>query len=145
MLADCSNPVLLARLAPASISCAHPETPRWRRQPQGNCGYCLPCLVRRAALARGGHDHGHDYAWDALTDSELLDPAARTGADLRATVHGVSPHRDELDIVRNAPLPPGEHYGYLQLWRRGAGEIRAWLAGGAGPLAQLTATAWRTP
>jgi 7-cyano-7-deazaguanine synthase in queuosine biosynthesis len=145
MLADCSNPVLLARLAPASISCAHPETPRWRRQPQGNCGYCLPCLVRRAALARIGHDHSHDYAWDALTDPGLLDPAVRTGADLRATVRGVSPHRNELDIVRNAPLPPGEHHAYLQLWRRGAEEIRAWLAGGAGSLAQLTATAWSNP
>jgi hypothetical protein len=145
MLADCSNPLVLARLAPASISCAHPETPRWRRQPQGNCGYCLPCLVRRAALARIGHDRGSDYAWDALTDPALLNPGARTSADLRATVPGVSPHRDELDIVRNAPLPPGEHHAYLQLWRRGAQEIRTWLAGCSDPLTQLTAAAWRTP
>ena len=145
MLTSCSNPGLLARLAPASISCAHPETPRWRRHPQGNCGYCLPCMVRRAALARLGQDHGDDYAWDALTCPDLLDPAMRTGADLRAIVHGVSPDRDELDIIRNAPLPPGEHDAYLQLWRRGAEEIRTWLAGGAGPLAQLTATVWRSP
>ena len=69
----------------------------------------------------------------------------RTGADLRAIVHGVSPHRDELDIIRNAPLPPGEHHAYLDLWRRGAEEIRDWLAGGTGPLAQLTATVWRNP
>ena len=102
-------------------------------------------MVRRASLARLGQDHGDDYAWDALTCPELLDPAMRTGADLRAIVHGVSPDRDELDIIRNAPLPPGEHDVYLQLWRRGAEEIRAWLAGGAGPLAQLTATAWRSP
>jgi 7-cyano-7-deazaguanine synthase in queuosine biosynthesis len=145
MLADCRNPGLLARLAPASISCAHPETPRWRRQPQGNCGYCLPCLVRRAALARIGQDRSGDYAWDALTRPDLLDSSERTGSDLRATVHGVNPHRDELDIVRNAPLPPGEHHAYLQLWRRGAEEIRAWLAAGTGPFAQFTATAWRNP
>jgi hypothetical protein len=145
MLADCSNPRLLTRLAPASISCAHPETARWRRQPQGNCGYCLPCLVRRAALARIAQDRSGDYAWDALTRPDLLDPGQRTSADLRATVHGVNPHRDELDIVRNAPLPAGEHHAYLQLWRRGAEEIRVWLAGGNGPLAQLTATAWRNP
>lgn len=145
MLADCANPGLLHRLAPASISCAHPETPRWRRHTQGNCGYCLPCLVRRASLARTGLDHGDDYAWDALGSPGLLDPAMRTGADLRAIVHGVSPHRDELDIIRNAPLPPGEHRAYLDLWRRGAEEIRDWLAGGTGPLAQLTATVWRNP
>ncbi len=145
MLAGCSNPELLARLAPASVSCAHPETARWRDRPQGNCGYCLPCLIRRAALATIKQDHASDYAWDALTDPDLLDRAERTGADLRATVHGVSPHRDELDIIRNAPLPAGEHRANLQLWHRGAEEVRTWLAQAVGPLAQFTATAWRTP
>jgi 7-cyano-7-deazaguanine synthase in queuosine biosynthesis len=145
MLADCGNPGLLHHLAPASISCAHPETPRWRRHPQGNCGYCLPCLVRRASLAHTGRDHSDEYAWDALTDPELLDPALRTSADLRALVQGVNPDRDELAIIRNAPLPPGEHHAYLSLWRRGAEEIRNWLTGGTGLLAQLTETVWRNP
>jgi hypothetical protein len=144
MLTACRNPQLLARLAPTSISCAHPETARWRDRPQGNCGYCLPCLVRRAALARIRRDRANEYAWDALTDATLLDPAERTGADLRAIVHGVDPHRDELAIMRNAPLPAGEHQAHLQLWRRGAGEIRTWLGGATGPLAEFTATAWRS-
>ena len=112
---------------------------------RGNCGYRLPYLVRRAALGWIGHDRGSDYAWDALTDPALLSPGVRTGADLRATLPGVSPHRDELDIVRNVPLPPGEHHAYLQLWRRGAQEIRTWLTSGGDPLTQLTAAAWRTP
>ena len=89
-------------------------------------------------------DNADEYAWDALTDATLLDPAERTGADLRAIVHGVSPHRDDLAIMRNAPLPAGEHQAHLQLWRRGAGEIRTWLGGATGPLAQFTATAWRS-
>ena len=142
MLAACRNPRLLTRLAPSSISCAHPETPRWRDRAQGNCGYCLPCLVRRAALATIRRDRADPYAWDALTDASLLEPSERTGADLRATVHGVSPHRDELSIIRNAPLPAGEHYDYLQLWRRGAAEIRGWLGGASGELARFTGTAW---
>jgi hypothetical protein len=142
-LAACHNRQLLARLATNSVSCAHPETPRWRDRPQGNCGYCLPCLVRRAALARIRRDDAVHYAWDALTDAALLDPAERTGADLRALVHGVSPHRDELAIIRNAPLPSGEHESHLRLWRRGAEEIRTWLGAADGPLARFTATAWR--
>lgn len=144
MLAACRNRRLLARLAPHSVSCAHPETPRWRGRPQGNCGYCLPCLVRRAALARIRRDSAGDYAWDVLTDAALLDPAERTGADLRALVHGASPHHDELAIIRNAPLPAGEHQAYLHLWRRGAEEIRTWLGGASGALVQFTATAWRS-
>jgi hypothetical protein len=143
VLAACRNRTLLARLARTSVSCAHPETARWRDRPQGNCGYCVPCLVRRAALAPIGLDRADDYAWDALTDPHLLDQTERTGADLRAIVHGVAPDLDELAIVRNAPLPAGEHSAHLRLWRRGADEIRTWLTGATGPLAQYTATAWR--
>jgi len=143
MLAACRNRKLLARLVRLSVSCAHPETARWRDRMQGNCGYCLPCLVRRAALAQIRCDRADEYAWDALTDADLLHPTERTGADLRAAVHGVSPHRDELAILRNAPLPAGEHQAHLQMWRRGAQEIRTWLAGATGPLAEFTATAWR--
>ncbi len=145
MLARCSKPDLLARLAPASLSCAHPETARWRDRLQGNCGYCLPCLVRRAALATIKQDRADEYAWDALTDPDLLNPTERTGADLRATIHGVNPYRDDLDMIRNAPLPAGEHRAHLQLWRRGAEEMRTWLANATGPVAQFTATAWRRP
>ncbi|WP_157411504.1 Qat anti-phage system QueC-like protein QatC [Actinoplanes rectilineatus] len=144
MLAGCRNPRLLIKLAPASVSCSHPETPRWRGREQGNCGYCLPCLVRRASLAHTRRDRGDQYAWDALSDEGLLDPDQRTGADLRALVRGVNPHRDELAIVRNAPLPAGEHQDHLQLWHRGAAEVRTWLGGAGGRLAELTENAWRS-
>jgi len=42
MLTGCSNPGLLARLAPASISCAHPETARWRSQPRETAATACP-------------------------------------------------------------------------------------------------------
>jgi hypothetical protein len=101
--------------------------------------------VHAASRARARTWGSRPSAWDALSDPGLLDPAARTGANLRATVRGVSSYRDDLDIVWNAPQPPSKRVAYLQLWRRGAEEIRAWLTGGARPLAQQTATAWRNP
>lgn len=142
MMRNCRNRRLLAQLASLSVSCSHPETPRWRERPQGNCGYCLPCLVRRAALARIHRDDAATYSWDALHDDSLLHPDRRTGADLRALVHGVNPSRDDLSLLRNSPLPAGEHQQHLQLWRRGAAEIRAWLANADGALAELTTTSW---
>ena len=54
MLAQCRNQNLLAKLAPLSISCARPVAGRWQKAPTGACGYCYPCLVRRAALHRLG-------------------------------------------------------------------------------------------
>ena len=50
MVASCANPAVLKALAPSSLSCSSPSKGRWTKQPQGHCGFCLPCLIRRAAL-----------------------------------------------------------------------------------------------
>jgi 7-cyano-7-deazaguanine synthase in queuosine biosynthesis len=66
MLAQCPNLSLLEKLAPLSVSCARPMAGRWQKESGGACGYCYPCLVRRAALHRLGWDRGQDYRVDAL-------------------------------------------------------------------------------
>lgn len=53
MVRDCVNGGLLRRLAPTSLSCASPSKGRWRGVGTQHCGYCLPCLIRRAALVTG--------------------------------------------------------------------------------------------
>ncbi|MFS8056087.1 hypothetical protein QD357_25175 [Rhizobium sp. BR 317] len=53
MAEDCANPALLRRLSPSSLSCASPTKGRWQGHGTQHCGYCLPCLIRRAALLRG--------------------------------------------------------------------------------------------
>lgn len=50
MVSGCADPALLARLAPESLSCSSPTKARWQKMPQGHCGHCMPCLIRRAAL-----------------------------------------------------------------------------------------------
>lgn len=135
LLAASKNPDLLAELASASVSCAHPETPRWESRKQGNCGYCFPCLIRRASLAHVGRDDGRDYSWDALTDPALLDVRSGRSADLRAVVAAVTGHRDDRDAIKNGPLPTGERRAFVDMWRRGLAEIRSWLANASGPLA----------
>jgi 7-cyano-7-deazaguanine synthase in queuosine biosynthesis len=137
ILAESRNPGLLRKLAPLSISCAHPETARYVRRRQGNCGYCFPCLVRRSALAHAGWDNG-PYAWDVLSEGGLLNRRARRGADLRAVVAGAFADCPDRDVLRNGPLPDGEREAFLGVWRRGLAEIRAWLTTGAkGELADL--------
>lgn len=138
MLTSNRNQPLLRELAPESISCSHPEAARYAERPQGNCGYCFPCLIRRASMAKAGWDRAEHYAWDALTDPELLDPASGRSADLRAVLAGTRPGRPASDILRNGPLPRGERTAYIDVWRRGTAEIRTWLTASArGQLAQL--------
>jgi 7-cyano-7-deazaguanine synthase in queuosine biosynthesis len=137
ILADSRNPDLLRRLAPMSVSCAHPETARYVHRRQGNCGYCFPCLIRRASMAHVGWDDD-PYAWDVLTEGRLLGRRTRRGADLRALIAGVFADRPDRDVFRNGPLPPGERETFLGVWRRGLTEIRTWLTRNAqGDLAQL--------
>lgn len=140
MLRDSRNPELMRELAPLTVSCSHPEAARMQERPQGNCGYCFPCLIRRAALAVPGWDD-EEYAWDALTDSGLIDETdLQRGADLRAVLNGAFAERPDSDLLRNAPLPAGSHADHLAVWRRGNEELRSWLKAGAqGSLAAIVA------
>jgi hypothetical protein len=83
MLAQCRHLSLLKMLAPLSISCARPMVGRWQKEPGGACGYCYPCLVRRAALHRLGWDRGQDYRVDVLAGGEFLRHRVK-GRHLRA-------------------------------------------------------------
>lgn len=53
MVRDCVNPTLLHKLVPVSLSCASPSKARWAGHSTEHCGYCLPCLIRRASLLEG--------------------------------------------------------------------------------------------
>ena len=53
MVSGCANGTLLRNLTPSSLSCASPVKGRWQHLGIQHCGYCLPCLIRRAALLTG--------------------------------------------------------------------------------------------
>jgi hypothetical protein len=70
MVSECANDQLLRALAGLSLSCSSPAKGRWKGRGIEHCGYCLPCLIRRAAL---------DSAWGTGHDSTVY-----TVPDLRA-------------------------------------------------------------
>lgn len=117
---------LLKQLAPRSLSCAHPEAGRLHHRSVGNCGYCFPCLIRRASLHHIGADRGSQYAIDAAADPSLLD-LEDAGADLRALLFSLSRPASELDVLRNGPVPGPEVAAFAATHIRGRGEIRGWL------------------
>lgn len=127
LLAACRNPGLLAALAPTTISCSHPEAPRYRGKQQGNCGYCYPCLIRRASLHRFGLDSPVGYAWDALTWDELLDRRKESGKSMRSLLSSLAGPALSIDVLRNGPVPDGEAKLFFDLYERGRAEISKWL------------------
>ena len=68
MLSDCANAPLVGRYVGETISCSSIAKARWQGLPPGHCGFCVPCLIRRAAIV----------------SAFGTDPTRYTIADLRA-------------------------------------------------------------
>lgn len=150
MVVRCANRGLLEKLAPLSVSCARPVAGRWHKE-SGACGYCYPCLVRRAALHRLGWDQGRDYRVDVLAGPEALRHRVK-GRNLRAVCLALKTWEDNpWEMLARLRLGRADHdervepvaaarrlldAGFRELgdWLReqGSGAIKDFLGEGAG-------------
>jgi 7-cyano-7-deazaguanine synthase in queuosine biosynthesis len=129
----CRHRELLGRLFSLSLSCARPVVSRWQGGGVGACGYCYPCLMRRAALHTLGWDRGKDYRRDGLAEPETLTHRAR-GRDLRALLLAVQTWEDAPEEVEARLLwggspetLPGRLAAARQVLDRGFRELARWL------------------
>jgi len=127
------NRELLGRLFRLSISCARPVVFRWQGGAAGSCGYCYPCLMRRAALHTQGWDRGEDYRRDVFAEPETLSHRVR-GRDLRALLVAVqtwvdAPEEVEARLMVGSALEalPASLAAARRVLDRGFGEIAGWL------------------
>ncbi len=127
MLQASKAPTVLADLVPRSISCSHPEAARFTRnpkRPQGNCGYCYPCLIRQASLHRAGIADG-PYAYDLQREYGLITSTSK-GASLLALVRNLADPARATDVLRTGPIPNSETGAFGDLYLRGREEMTAW-------------------
>lgn len=136
MLAGAGNASVLRAVAPQTLSCSHPDVGRYHGVAPGrHCGYCVPCIIRRASLAHVGEDRAADYLIDVLRNP----PGAgtETGKDFRAFEMALARQRDGhpslRDVLSSGPLPPEHATDYTAVYQRGMEEVRRLLvpAGGA--------------
>lgn len=138
MVAACANDALLRNLAPQSLSCAHPTMGRWQGLGTQHCGYCLPCLIRRAALLKGfgpGAD-STTYTIDDLT-ARALDTLQSEGVQIRSFQLAIErlrakPNLAQIFIHKPGPLTDESqaHQAALaDVYRRGLEEVGALLTG----------------
>jgi 7-cyano-7-deazaguanine synthase in queuosine biosynthesis len=131
MLQNVKNPLVLAKTAPLTVSCSHPDVGRYRNvTPGGHCGYCIPCLIRRAAL-RAARFPDDEYLIDILTDPPGNDGGS--ARDLRAMTMALqrlraASNRDIVaSVISTGPLPPNDVSAYVDVYRRGMNEVAALL------------------
>jgi 7-cyano-7-deazaguanine synthase in queuosine biosynthesis len=125
VLAACRDQKTLRELAGRTLSCAHPEAARWTQDKQRNCGYCFPCLIRRASMDHVGLDQAEDYTYDALTDHAEL--ARDKGNDLRALIRSLNQPSKPTDVLRNGPVPAEDVAAFAEVYERGRREILTWM------------------
>jgi hypothetical protein len=132
MVSACANSRLLQKLAPLSLSCSSPAKARWKGKPQGHCGYCLPCLIRRAALR---DNDSTSYGIPNLR-ANPLDSTESVGQQVRSCQLAVRRIKDRPALAtalihKPGPLfdQPDRHAELAGVYRRGLEELGRLLQG----------------
>jgi hypothetical protein len=136
MVRGCENHWLLARLASASLSCSPPSKGRWQGLGIQHCGYCLPCLIRRAALTSGLAPKSDSTTY-TIHDLSARPPSTREseGVQVRSFQLAIDRLRARPDLASLLIHKPGpltdespDHVDALaDLYRRGLEEVGALL------------------
>ena len=136
MVANCADKPFLEKIVANSMSCSSPAKARYKKLSPRHCGYCVPCLIRRASLEVGldGDDEtlytvedlkGHILASDQpegehVRSFQLMAKRIRAKPDLaKILVHKPGPLHDKPDEIPD----------YADVFRRGVLEVAELLKG----------------
>ena len=128
MLRASADQETLRRIIPKTMSCTHPESGRYAaKDPTNHCGYCVPCIIRRAALtAASGKD---PTKYNASIKRNAPDSHSIKGRDLRAFHMAVEryrkrkPHQMLFDVLATGPLDPLRISDFVDVYNRGMKEV----------------------
>ncbi len=130
MLAECTNRAILSRHVGDTISCSSVAKARFRGESPRHCGYCVPCLIRRAAIAKAFGDDPTVYSLTGLSagtinaqkgEGEHVRPFQLMGRRLRD-----KPGLAHLLIRKPGPLSDygdAEIAAYADVFWRGVEEV----------------------
>ena len=133
MVQACANKPLLKQIVPETLSCASPTKGRWQGHGTQHCGYCLPCLIRRASLA--SITDPTTYTVPNLR-AQVWDPTTATGEQIRSFQYAIGrlnakPGIEKLLIHKPGPLSddPATLPDLAAVYKRGLGEVASLLRG----------------
>ena len=135
MLAQCANGSVLEKLLPNSLSCSSPTKGRWQGRGVEHCGYCLPCLIRRAAVRSALGRDPTTYTIANLAQ-QVLDARQVEGRQVRSFQLAIDrlqrePALATLFIHKPGPLgdqTSAQRIALAEVYKRGLEEIAALLA-----------------
>lgn len=126
---DCLNKKLLYSIIYHSVSCSHgTRKQNWVRKTPDvkNCGYCVPCLVRRASLHKSNLDKSQDYGFDVCSGELRYNDEKSSSNDLRAIINMLKANKNKADFKKDIiGVAPTERLNdRSQLLIRGFNELK---------------------
>jgi hypothetical protein len=135
MVRGCRNQAFLASNIDKTMSCSSPNKGRFLGESPGHCGYCLPCLIRRAALLTRGVPDPTRYKLGNLHQGPLKSTKAE-GDNVRSFQLAIgrlnnSPARARVLIHKSGPLPADlpEIQNWARVYLAGMQEVGQLLTG----------------
>lgn len=116
-----------------TMSCSHPSAGRyWYRVCDKHCGYCVPCIIRRAAMNKAGIDVAKEYNIDILKNAPS--PKTKEGQNLRAFQMAIKRWKQSkisplLQVLESGPLPCSatDKKKYADVYTKGMNEVATFL------------------
>lgn len=108
MAAECKNSSLLKQLSTISLSCSAPAKGRFEGRGIEHCGYCLPCLIRRASLETAW-GVGNDKTTYTLSDLRVrnLDTNLEEGVQIRSFQYSIARLKKQPELAKILIHKPG--------------------------------------
>ncbi|MGO2009779.1 Qat anti-phage system QueC-like protein QatC [Vreelandella alkaliphila] len=137
MASCCQNTSLLKQLAENSLSCSSPTKGRWQGLGIEHCGYCLPCIIRRASLesAFGPKNDGTQYTILDL-EAQALDTRKAEGVQIRSFQYAIERLKKRPQLANLLIHKPGsladeaDNLDELaNVYRRGLAEVSQFISG----------------
>ena len=114
MAEECKNKNVLYETMQLSFSCSSPGKARWKGLSPQHCGYCVPCIIRRAAMHKAFGNDGTVYTEISISEMQSKNSEGM-GIQLRSfqyAIDKIKKHKKYawLYIHKPGPLPQDDEY-----------------------------------
>lgn len=131
MANECKHKRLLYELMKQSVSCSSPGKARWESLPPQHCGFCVPCLIRRAAMQKafGFGQDSTEYTkkniWEIFSNHTNAVGVQLRSFELAIDKIKQQPNKAVFLIHKPGPLPKDSAYleKLADVYRRGLLEV----------------------
>jgi hypothetical protein len=135
MADECLDKEFLMQVIQDSISCSSPQKARWSGATPQHCGYCVPCIIRRAAMNKAFRVERDNTPYLIGSVSEITANHAKgKGVQLRSFQIAIKkikeqPQLAKILIHKSGPLSGDSAYlrKLSEVYRRGLLEVDAWI------------------